>query len=227
MRRHVVAFVAAGITACLAASACSSSGSAGKGGSHTGSSKASVFVDNSGSASGSGAGGGASARQLKGMLLAASDLPAGWTARHVTATSPVVDLCAGNGPVLADQLPARARAEFTDTNQSGRITEQLYSGRAAQVRAAYQQTSQLPATCPTLSAGSEAMRFQVLRLGSGFGDASTAFVISLRLGGAQGSADVVVARKGDVLVIVELAGTTSDPGALTRVTTAALNRIPA
>jgi hypothetical protein len=157
------------------------------------------------------------AANLKSDLLAIADMPAGWSTTgstsdgsHATASCPAINSRAWQ------QLPSNAEADFSDGSMGPFLTEKLAAGTVAQTTAAWQAFSKATTQCATFSAptsGGGTEKFQLAALSfPSYGDQTYAIALTLTASsGLSASGDIVVVRKGGVLVQVIAVGLESVP----------------
>lgn len=147
---------------------------------------------------------------LKTALLAVSDLPAGWRTYQSSSSDngPASCPALNNGPWK--KLPQSADADFSQGQTGPFLLEELASGSSDQVLAALQSFASATSTCShfTGKSGSDTLDFTLAALSfPKYADATYAFAMTIKSGtGLSADGDVVVVRKGDVLVEVTVFG---------------------
>lgn len=152
---------------------------------------------------------------LKAALLTVTDLPAGWSTYQSSNgdNGPASCPALNNGPWK--KLPQLADAGFSQGQTGPFLLEELASGGSDQVLAALQSFANATSTCShfTGKSGSDTLDFTLAALSfPKYADATYAFAMTIKSGtGLSAGGDVVVARKGSVLVEVTVFGFGSMP----------------
>ena len=157
----------------------------------------------------------ASSSQLTSELLAVTDLPAGWSTTATSSSSGGAASCKALDSGAWQSLPANAEADFTGGTLGPELAEKLAAGSASQVAAAWQAFTAATAQCasfttPDSSGGTDKFSLAGLSFPS-YGDGTYAFALTVDADGVSASGDVVVVRKGDVLVQIFAVGLTGVP----------------
>jgi hypothetical protein len=159
----------------------------------------------------------AGAVNLSGKLLVVTDLPAGWAVDSSTGNgSGGVASCKAINSGAWQTLPSSAEAQFTQGALGPFLDEKLAGGSRGQVDAAWQSFAKATADCSTFtgpdsSGGTDSFTLAGLSFPS-YGDGTYALAVSVKSSAGLGaSGDIVVVRKGTVLVEVILIGLAGVP----------------
>jgi len=152
---------------------------------------------------------------LKAALLTVTDLPAGWSAFQSSDNSggPASCPALNNGPWK--KLPQSADANFSQGQAGPFLLEELASGSSNQVSAALQSFANATSTCShfTSKSGSNTLDLTLTALSfPKYADSTYAFAITIKSdAGLNAAGDIVVVRKGNVLMEVTVFGFGSVP----------------
>lgn len=152
---------------------------------------------------------------LKTALLTVTDLPAGWSTEQSSDSGggPASCPALNNGPWK--KLPQSADADFSQGQAGPYLLEELAAGGSDQVSAALQSFANATSTCShfTGKSGNDTLDFTLAALSfPKYADATYAFAMTIKSGmGLSAAGDVIVVRKGSVLVEVTMFGFGSMP----------------
>lgn len=152
-----------------------------------------------------------SATRLKAMALTASDLPFGWavsppsTDDSVTSPCPAITTDAGKG------LPAQAETDYQQSEDGPFLQDILATGTPQQIQALFASLQKPTNQCAT--SGSDTTRFSAAT-SPPYGDSSFALHLTATRSGVGYSGDIVVVRKGRVLIEVVVFGGGGVPASL-------------
>lgn len=152
---------------------------------------------------------------LKAALLTVTDLPAGWSTYQTSNENDGPASCPAlnNGPWK--KLPQSADADFSQGQTGPFLLEELASGGSDKVSAALQSFANATSTCSHFTGKSDSgtLDFTLAALSfPKYADATYAFALTIKSdSGLSAGGDVVVVRKGNVLVEVTMFGLGSVP----------------
>jgi len=161
---------------------------------------------------------GAASTDLSKALLAVTDLPAGWTTDELSSGGTGDASCPALNSGPWKHLPQEAEADFSDGQTGPFLLDQLAGGSAAQASAALQSfvkaTSQCAHFTQEASGGTNTFKLSAMSFPS-YGDATYAFAVTVSQSlGLSASGDIVVVRKGGILVEITVFGLESVPVSL-------------
>lgn len=150
-----------------------------------------------------------SATQLKKMALATSDLPFGWAVSPPSTDSSVTSPCPAITADAFKQLPAQAESDLQQSEEGPFLQDILATGTPQQVQTLWASIQN--AGCST--SGSDTTHLSATSFKS-YGDASYALQMAATRSGVSYGGDIVVVRKGQVLIEVVVFGGGGVPASL-------------
>jgi hypothetical protein len=152
----------------------------------------------------------APAADLSKALLALDDMPPGWSPQTVSSDSGGSPSCVPLKDGAWKHLPQSAEADFEQGQTGPFLIEQLAGGSASQAGAAMRALIKATGECAKFTqktgSGTNAWSLEPLSFPS-YGDATYAFALTIASdAGMSAGGDVVIVRKGGVLVQVTVYG---------------------
>jgi hypothetical protein len=152
----------------------------------------------------------APAADLSKALLALDDMPPGWSPQTVSSDSGASPSCVPLKDGAWKHLPQSAEADFEQGQTGPFLIEQLAGGSASQAGAAMRALIKATGECAKFTqktgSGTNAWSLEPLSFPS-YGDATYAFALTIASdAGMSAGGDVVIVRKGGVLVQVTVYG---------------------